>query len=271
MWATFGYGMGNGGGVMVTSRGGKRPEHPDERPLTKWHESLFGIDLLMLHAAPVYYGAGVPDGDGSAVILIPGFLHSDVYLVVMYAWLKRLGYRPYYSGIDQNAECPDLLIKHHLNPLVDEAREETGRKVHLIGHSLGGVIARSLAIQRPAAIASVITLGSPFSGVVLDRGLLRETEVVRRFIQSRHGDRVPPECYTDVCQCEFRRALRRSVPRQVPQTAIFTKSDGVIDWRSCRTGDREIDVEVGGTHAGLTFNANAYSTIACRLAKRTTG
>jgi len=255
---------------MVTSRGGKRPEHPlhpEARPLTKWHESLFGIDLLLLHAAPVYYGIGVPDGDGSAVILIPGFMHSDVYLVVMYAWLKRLGYRPYYSGIDLNAECPDLLIKHHLNPLVDKAREETGGKVHLIGHSLGGVIARSLAIQRPGAMASTITLGSPFPGVVLERGLLRETEVVRLFIQSQHGDSVPPECYTDGCQCEFMRALRRSVPSRVPQTAIFTKSDGVIDWRSCRTGDRDIDVEVGGTHAGLAFNTNAYSTIACRLAK----
>ena len=73
-------------------------------------------------------GLGCRDGDGSAVILIPGFMHSDVYLVVMYAWLKRLGYRPYYSGIDLNAECPDLLIKHQLNQLVDEAREETGRE-----------------------------------------------------------------------------------------------------------------------------------------------
>jgi pimeloyl-ACP methyl ester carboxylesterase len=253
---------------MVTSRGGKRQEHPDERPLTKWHESLFGIDLLMLHAAPVYYGVGVPEGDGSAVIMIPGFMHSDVYLVVMYAWLKRLGYRPYYSGIDLNAECPDLLIKHHLNQLVDEARKETGEKVHLIGHSLGGVIARSLATQRPAAIASVITLGSPFPGVVLERELLRETEVVRRFIQSQHSDTVPQECYTDGCQCEFMRALRRGVPSRVSHTAIFTKSDGVIDWRSCRTGDREVDVEVGGTHAGLAFNTNAYATIAERLAKR---
>ncbi len=53
--------------------------------------------------------------------MIPGFMHSDVYLVVMYSWLSRLGYRPYYSGIDLNAECPDLLIKSHLNELLDDA------------------------------------------------------------------------------------------------------------------------------------------------------
>ncbi len=247
---------------------GKRQKYLDEPQITKWHESLFGIDLLMLHASPAYYGSGVPRGDGSAVILIPGFMHSDVYLVVLYAWLKRLGYRPYYSGIDLNAECPDLLIKHQLNELVNEAREETGKKVHLIGHSLGGVIARSMATQKPAAIASVITLGSPFLGVVLQRELLREKEIVRRYIQSRHSKTVSPECYTERCKCDFMRALRRGLPGRVPYTAIFTKSDGVIDWRSCLTGDGEIDVEVGGTHAGLAFNANAYHTIACRLAKR---
>ncbi|HEX8926000.1 MAG TPA: hypothetical protein VF786_09425, partial [Terriglobales bacterium] len=115
--------------------------------ITKWHESLYAVDFMMLHTAPVYYGAGVPRGDGSPVIMIPGFMHSDFYLVVMYAWLKRLGYRPYYSGIELNAECPDLLLKHKLNLVVDEALQETGKRIHLIGHSLGGVLARSLATQ----------------------------------------------------------------------------------------------------------------------------
>jgi triacylglycerol lipase len=249
------------------SQTAKPQENPGETRLTKWHESLCGIDLLILNASPVYWGVGVPQGDGSAVVMIPGFMHSDVYLVIMYAWLKRLGYRPYYSGIDLNAECPNLLIKYQLNELINEARDATGRKVHLIGHSLGGVIARSLATQRPDAIASVITLGSPFPGVAMQPSVLRETEVVRQFIQSRHGGTVPPECYTERCQCDFMRSLRRGVPGRVSQTAIFTKSDGVVDWKSCRTGDSKIDVEVRGTHAGLAFNTNAYSTIAERLAK----
>jgi pimeloyl-ACP methyl ester carboxylesterase len=221
----------------------------------------------MLHAAPVYYGIGVPHGDGSAVIMIPGFMHSDVYLVIMYAWLKRLGYCPYYSGIDLNAECPDLLIKNQLNELIDEARATTGRKVHLIGHSLGGVIARSMAIQRPDAIASVTTLGSPFRGVILHRSILRETEVVRRFIQSSHGATVRPECYTESCQCDFMKSLDQAVPSSVAYTAIFTRNDGVLDWRSCRTGNRKVDVEVGGTHAGLAFNPLVYAAIADRLAR----
>ena len=243
-------------------------ENPDEAPLTKWHESLYGIDLLLLHAAPVYYGVGVPHGDGSAVVMIPGFMHSDVYLVIMYAWLQRLGYRPFYSSIDLNAECPNLLIKYQLEGLIDDVRRATGQRVHLIGHSLGGVIARSLAIQKPDAIASVITLGSPFPGGAVHHSILRETEIVRRFIHNQHGGTVRPECYTERCQCDFMKSLRFGVPDRVPLTAIFTKNDGILDWRSCRTGNRKIDVEVGGTHAGLAFNPRAYSAIAHRLAKR---
>ncbi|PSH04338.1 MAG: hypothetical protein CXZ00_08265 [Acidobacteria bacterium] len=243
-------------------------DNPAEAPLTKWHESLVGVDLLLLFASPVYYSVGVPRGDGSAVIMIPGFMHGDVYLMILYAWLSRVGYRPYYSGIDLNAECPDLLIKSQLNQLIDEAKEATGSRVHLIGHSLGGIIARSLAIQRPRSVASVITLGSPLRGAPLHPSILRETEVVRRFIQQKHGVKVPKECYTVSCTCDFMRSLRRRVPKSVLQTAIFTRCDGVVDWRACRTGNQEVDVEVHGTHAGLAFNPEVYSQIGIRLARR---
>lgn len=236
--------------------------------MTKWHESLVGVDLLLLYASPVFYGIGVPHGNGSAVILIPGFMHSDTYLMIMYSWLSRLGYRPYYSGIDLNAECPDLLIKTQLNQLLDEAAKETGGRVHIVGHSLGGVIARSLASQKPKLVASVITLGSPLRGVLLHRSILRETEVVRRFIHQMHGVKVPRGCYTQSCKCDFMESLRRGVPHNVLLTSIYTRDDGVLDWRTCRSGDSKIDVEVHGTHAGLAFNPEVYSVIANRLVEQ---
>ncbi|HJT86390.1 MAG TPA: hypothetical protein VJ732_01010, partial [Bryobacteraceae bacterium] len=112
--------------------------------LSFWQEALVGIEILLLHAAPVYFGFGIPRGDDSGVVIIPGFLGSDVYLLEMFAWLKRIGYRPYFSGIGLNAECPNLLIRRRLNQTIEQACEETGRKIHLIGHSLGGVIARAV-------------------------------------------------------------------------------------------------------------------------------
>src|SRR5689334_25375784 len=114
--------------------------------------------MLLLHASPVYYGIGVPRGDNSAVVLLPGFLGSDLYLVELFAWLQRIGYRPYFSGIGLNADCPNLLIRYGLNATLDRARRETRRKIHLLGHSLGGLLARAAAAERPGQIASVITL-----------------------------------------------------------------------------------------------------------------
>ena len=67
--------------------------------LSVWTEALLGAEILILHASPVYYGFGVPRGDGSAVVLIPGFLGTDLYLAELHAWLRRIGYCPYFSGI----------------------------------------------------------------------------------------------------------------------------------------------------------------------------
>lgn len=238
-----------------------------EALVTKWHEAFFPVEILLLHADPVYYGYGVPRGDGSAVVLVPGFLHGDLSLLVMYAWLTRIGYRPYYSGIDLNADCPDLLIRERLVRVLHKAQRETRRGVHLIGNSLGGVIARSLAAQFPGAVQSVITLGSPFRGNVLHRSILRETEVIRNFILMERGARVFPECYTSQCGCAFMKALRRGLPSRMAQTAIYTRDDGVVDWRCCITCNAKIDVEVKGTHAGLAFNPKVYRVIAERLAQ----
>src|SRR5437879_3684374 len=148
----------------TTKRTSFTPRRYPEANTSLWTEALFGAEILILHATPVYYGLGVPRGDGSAVVIIPGFLGTDLYLTELHAWLGRIGYRPYFSGIGINAECPNLLIQRRLNQTIDQALAETGRKIHLIGHSLGGVIARSLAGQRPKDVASVITLAAPFPG-----------------------------------------------------------------------------------------------------------
>jgi hypothetical protein len=108
-------------------------------------EILFAAELVLLHAAPLYYGLGIPHGDGSAVILLPAFLCPDAYLTPLHQWLARIGYKPFFSGIGFNTECPNLLIKQQLNATIKKALAKSGRKVHLIGHSLGGIIARAIA------------------------------------------------------------------------------------------------------------------------------
>jgi len=231
-----------------------------------WTEALFGAEVLLLHATPVYYGFGVPRGDNSGVVIIPGFLGTDLYLTELHGWLERIGYRPYFSGIGINADCPNLLIQRHVSATIKRALDETGRKIHLIGHSLGGVIARSIAGERPKDIASVITLVSPIRGTVANRTVVHAADAIRLRILEEHGTGVLPRCYTGRCTCDFIDSLRRKVPDSMLQTAIYTRHDGIVDWRYCMTRNRGNDFEVPGTHIGMAFNAAAYSIVADRLA-----
>jgi pimeloyl-ACP methyl ester carboxylesterase len=243
--------------------------HRDDKPaghLPLWRECFAAVEAALLHLAPVYYGLGCPLGDSSGVVIIPGFLGTDTFLVEIYAWLYRMDYKPYFSGIGINADCPNRLIRSSLNATIDRAVQETGGKVHLIGHSLGGLIAIAAAAQRPEDIASVTTLAAPMRGKVCHPNILRLAEYVRGSIVARYGDEVLPACYTGHCGCDFVDCLTRDMPDSVQRTAIYTRTDAVVDWRFCITGDPEVDVEVPGTHIGLIVNPSAYSAIAARLA-----
>jgi pimeloyl-ACP methyl ester carboxylesterase len=191
---------------------------------------------------------------------------TDLYLIEMYRWLLRIGYRPYFSGIGLNAECPNLLIRDRLKKTIELARRETGRRVHLVGHSLGGLLARSIVAQRPGDVASVITLASPFRGPVEFTPILQIAELVRKHILLESGPDVLPDCYTGGCTCDFMDRLRRGLPSTVAETAIYSRSDRVVNWRFCVASDPADNFEVPGTHPGLAFNPVAYGVIATRLA-----
>ncbi len=234
----------------------------DQRPapVPIWRETLAGLDWLALRASPVFYGWGVPRGDGSGAVLVPGFLGTDWYLLELYGWLARLGYRPALSRIGRNAECLEVLSERLLDT-VERSRAATGRPVHLIGHSLGGLLARSLATRRPDLAASVVTLGSPFRGIRSHPLVLLASARVRQQVQS------DPDCYTGYCRCEAVRGLEAPFPASVPQLAVYTRTDGIVDWRVCMNDDPATNVEVAGTHVALVANPGAYRAIAQHLAR----
>jgi pimeloyl-ACP methyl ester carboxylesterase len=231
--------------------------------LPLWREALVGMDWLTLRASAVYRGIGIPHGDGSVVVLVPGFLGSDQYLGDMFSWLRRIGYQPYMSGMGRNAECPDVLTDR-LVETVNSAYLESGRRVHLIGHSLGGTLARSVASRHPHLVASVITMAAPFRAVRAHPMVVGAAIIVRRRIKSERE--VESGCYSGLCSCDFLESLRRPLSDSVTQAAIYTKGDGVVDWRCCINDDTETDIEVPGTHVGLVFNAQVYRHVARVLA-----
>lgn len=240
-----------------------KPEEFGAIALPLWREALVGLDWLSLRASAVYRGNGVPHGDGSAVVLVPGFLGNDQYLGDMFSWLRRIGYEPYMSGIGRNAECPDIL-RGRLTETVSSAYLQTCRKVHLIGHSLGGALAHSVGVHEPDLVASVVTMASPLNAVRAHPMVLGAAMFVRRRILSEQD--VEPECYSGSCSCSFSESLREPLPRSISHAAIYTKADGIIDWHCCINGDPETDIEVQGTHMGLVFNPRVYHHVANVLA-----
>ena len=251
---------------MTTAVAIEPPTEFESEALPIWREAfLSGIDWTALHLSPVFYGLGVPKGNGKPVILVPGFLGSDTYLIELFLWLRRIGYQPSMSRIGQNAECPELLAEKLLETVCTVVAQ-TERKVTLIGHSLGGTLARSVGVRRPDLIDQVITLGSPIRSIRAHPLVLAVARIVKfRIDMGRYRQ---PSCFTRECQCTFARFLTEaSLPKTIDVAAVYTKTDGVVLWQSCVQEDSDRNMEVKGTHCGLAFNPAAYKIIATELSR----
>ncbi len=235
-----------------------------------WRETFLALDWVALRASSVYRGLGIPHGDGAPVVLIPGFLGIDTYMVEMHAWLKRIGYRPYMSGIGHNADCPNVLAQR-LYVTIDQAYRETGQRVDLVGHSLGGIMARVAAVRFPRRVEKVISLGSPVNSMRAHPTVLAAARFVRGRILWRRRSEVHSDCYTGECNCTFLNAVRQEVPRSVMHASIYTRSDGIVEWQSCLDPNGGTNIEVRGTHIGLAFNPEVYRNVANLLAKNGNG
>ena len=216
-------------------------------------EQRAALELVELYTSPVYYGVGVPRGDGSPVLLLPGFLGSDDYLSVLRGWLRQVGYRPYSSGLRFCAGSPFALLARVLRR-AEEAAGAEGRRLTLVGHSLGGILSAVIARQRPDLVAHVVTLGSALCDD--PRGASHPLVVTLADLLGWHGSRS-----TDVAMV---RELERNLftgplPDGVRLTCIYTREDAVVDWRACVNDDpRTAAHEVRGTHSGLAWNAQVY-------------
>lgn len=233
-----------------------------------WREPLAVVDLITLRFSQVYYGGGVPHGNGAPVILVPGFLWTDQYLIEMHDWLRRIGYRSFFSRTGQNADCLNILSGRLLDR-IDRVYEETDRKVHLIGHSLGGTLARSVAGRCPEKTASVVTLAAPFRSITAHPVIVGASRLVRgtRINLRRWGGEVGAECFTDQCDCPFAQSLRAGLPDNILKVAIYTLRDGIVDWHCCVEDDDQHNRKVDSTHLGMPFNAGCFREIALALAK----
>jgi len=244
-------------GTWLAPAAGGHAEYP---PLHG--ELAAGFELAELITSGTYIGVGVPRGRGRGVLVIPGFLGNDEYLRPLRGWLLRIGYSPKASGIAFNSGTTSIVIGNLVQRLELMSHTVPGRFI-VVGHSLGGVFARALAVLRPDLVSHAISLGGPVGGNprsqshpwvgYLGNALLSE----RGTVESNRA---------------YESALFQApLPPTVRLTSIYSRQDAIVRWRSCIDPDPRADaIEVLGTHSGLAWNKAVYRTLGVVLASSST-
>lgn len=229
----------------------------------------FAQHLSRLICDPVFYGAEVARGDSGPVLLIPGFFAGDWSLATMAMWLTRIGYRPYLSGIDWNVGCPNEKSER-LGWRLANLTDECGAPAVLVGHSLGGVLARAMATRWPDRVRHVVTMGSP---VRVDWNVVspRYRPAMRAFQTMWHAlNNLPSQCGTEHCSCGFGDTVATNFPQSVALSSIYTRDDEVVDWRACISAEAD-NHEVSGAHVSLVVNREVFHMLATLLGRNAWG
>ena len=193
-----------------------------------------------------------PKGDGHPVLVLPGLVASDTSTRPLRSFLKSRGYAV--SGWRQGR---NLGLRHGVQnamvDLVQELNDTHGRKVSLVGWSLGGLYARQLAKMLPDRVRGVITLGSPFAAGPKATNAWRVYEMA-----SGHS--------ADEEDARFGE-LAGTPP--VPTTAIFSRTDGICAWQGCmeQTTATSESIEVESSHCGMGHHPAVVYAVADRLAQ----
>lgn len=234
-----------------------------------WREFVWPADWVKLRCSPVYWGFGIPRGSKEPVLLVPGFMSGDILMLELHRWLRRMGYDSYLSGIAWNTDCPDKTARQ-LVTRIRNIYEKTGQPVRLVGHSLGGMISKYIVQTEPEIIDRVITLGSPFKSLVKAHpSVIGIWDKLKDNRSGLVGRNLKPSCATGYCTCGFVRSILQPQHVTAPQFAVYSKKDGVADWRSCIEDDEALNSEVDCTHIGMVVHPAVYRVIGARLAEKT--
>ena len=217
---------------------------------------LLALEARVCAEAPLFWlrtlsVRGLPRGDGHAVLLLPGFGAGDLAMRPLRRALSRLGYAAYGWDLGVNLGMRPH-IRNALSQRLQKLHAQHQGPVSLIGWSLGGVFARELARHQPQLVRAVYTLGSPFNG---------RPDANNMMPLFRLANRGKP------VNLDWEGFCRRAAPPPVPCIAIYSKTDGIVDWRCAieNAAPNTENVEVRGSHFGLATNLAVLRVLAQRL------
>lgn len=194
----------------------------------------------------------LPKGDGHPVLVLPGFTTGDTATRALRRFLRHRGYRASGWGQGLNLGFKPGLEVRMIRRLRD-LHHRHGRRVSIIGWSLGGIYARELARQNPEDVRQVITLGSPFN----------------HSPRANHAWRLYEKLAHEKVDDQKDRLAGLEQPLDVPSTAVYSRTDGVVAWQCClqTEGPQAENVQIYGSHCGLGHNPMVLYVIADRLAQ----
>ena len=242
--------------AQTRARPKRRAAHPPSRLLALAEPSRAMGELASFYALRPLLSM-LPKGDGHGVLVLPGFLAGDYSTAPLRSLLRDLGYDAVGWKLGRNVHVDNARVEAMMG-CVDELFERTGRKISIVGWSLGGVFARELAKQAPDKVRLVVTLGSPISDN-------RNFTNARPLFEAINGAKPQP-----MRTGKFRK-LSEAPP--VPTTSILTKTDGIVHWRGSVqrgagvSGAKVENIEVHASHCGLGVNPAVIYAIADRLAQ----
>lgn len=222
------------------------------------------------HTRDATYAALSAARAGHPVLLVPGFMAGDCSLIAMARTLRRRGYRTYRSHITANVGCT-INAAALLEARLESIAIRRDAPVSIVGHSLGGMLARGLAVRRPDLIAGIVTMGSPMLApgahhVALTAGV----EGLVRLSRAGLSGMMAEECVAGSCARQSFEESRLPIPPGVGFTAIYSKRDGIVDWRACIDPEARA-VEVAASHIGMGLDPRVTDEVTEALALQTRG
>lgn len=214
-------------------------------------------------AALPYVGHHRP-ASAEPVLLVPGFMAGDYTLTPMARMLRGAGYRTYRSHIVMNMGCTREAADR-LERRVEAIAGRRGRKVSIVGHSLGGMLARGLAARRPDLIHGIVSMGSPVlaPGAVHDI-LAWDAEMLTRLTRAGFGGLMSEDCIAGSCARASFEESQSALDPSVGFTAIYSQRDGIVDWRAC-IDPAAVPVEVTASHVGMALDPLVFDQVRIAL------
>jgi len=225
-----------------------------------WREGRLGLEAAALVRSKVFRGDDVENAGGQPVMLIPGFLAGDDSLGLMTRWLRKTGHHTRKAGMRINVDCSTAAVDrlaYRLECLV----ETRGERVAIIGQSRGGNFAKVLAVRHPDLVSGIVTLGSPQCNP-LDLHPFVRAQVYAVGALGTLGLRglFSHGCLTGKCCDPFWEDLKKPLREDIGYLSVYSKSDGVVNWRSCLDPHAE-HLEISASHIGMAIAPRAWRAV----------